>query len=440
MQAHPDIAGLSIRTAAAAGNVEAVQRHLAANPACATTCIPPDFTPPLIYAVESSIKRAMDVPSEQHVAIVRALLDAGATPNVVVTLPDNAGQIPALYFPSIVGNVPVARMLLEHGASPTDGESLYHAAQHDQREILALLQAFGADLSRSPDGATSSPLYFLASHRASNPISASVVGGMHWLLEHGANPNVALSRISDGQSSSQLGEHPLHRVVASGFGADVVELLVKHGATVDAARADGRSAYQLALRTGNASAATALQSLGAATASATPTDHFLAAFLAGREEEARRLLALAPDLMTTLDDEAQRAIFPVLNEGRDEVLHLMLSLGWPLTIESEWGGTPLHWAAWNGRTSLVLDLLARGAPVNQRDSRYGSSPIAWAAHGSRFSQRGDPTAYPAIVTELIAAGASHAAAINRWGEPPERLATDSVRMVLMSRGFVTAVP
>jgi ankyrin repeat protein len=118
----------------------------------------------------------------------------------------------------------------------------------------------------------------------------------------------------------------------------------------------------------------------------------------------------------------------------------MLSLGWPLTIESEWGGTPLHWAAWNGRTSLVLDLLARGAPLNQRDSRYGSSPIAWAAHGSRFSLRGDQTAYPAIVTALIAAGASHAAAINRWGEPPERLATDSVRTVLMSSGFVTAVP
>ena len=68
-------------------------------------------------------------------------------------------------------------------------------------------------------------------------------------------------------------------------------------------------------------------------------------------------------------------------DDRIEVLQLMLSLGWPLTQESEWGGTPLHWAAWNGRVNMVKLLLESGAPVNVRDTRYGSSPIAWAAHG-----------------------------------------------------------
>lgn len=437
LTAHTDITGLSIRTAAAAGDLAAVHRHLAANPACAGQTIPPDHTPPLVYAVLTDIKQARGVSSDEHVALVRALLDAGADANTSVALPDTAGRIPVLYFPSVAGNVPVARLLLERGAAPTDGESVYHAAQHDRRDVLALLQAFGADLSRGPAGTGSSPLYFLASQRASNPVSASAVRGMEWLLEHGADPTVPLTAIGDGQLPSQLGETPLHRAVVSGHGAAVLSMLVQHGAAVDATRSDGATPFVLALRSGNVDAQRWLAEAGADTTRPTATDRLLGACLTADDLAARDLVAAQPQLMAHLGDDAARAIFVAMLDERHEALQLMLSLGWPLGCESAWGGTPLHWAAWNGQAALVGQLLDAGAPVNRRDSRYGSSPIAWAAHGSRFSAREKGAEadrdYRALVTQLLDAGATREEAINRWGEPPEAMGSEAVVAVLRER-------
>jgi hypothetical protein len=127
-------------------------------------------------------------------------------------------------------------------------------------------------------------------------------------------------------------------------------------------------------------------------------------------------------------------------DERHEALQLMLSLGWPLHHQSEWGGTPLHWAAWNGQVALVEQLLDADAPVNARDTRYGSSPIAWAAHGSCFSPRSKGTEadrdYAVIVRRLLDSGATREEAVNRWGEPPETLGSDAVVTVLRERGWV----
>lgn len=107
--------------------------------------------------------------------------------------------------------------------------------------------------------------------------------------------------------------------------------------------------------------------------------------------------------------------------------------------ESAWGGTPLHWAAWNGQATLVRQLLDAGAPVNRRDSRYGSSPIAWAAHGSRFSVREKGAEadrdYRALVTQRLDAGATREEAINQWRGPPEAMGSEAVAAVLLERGW-----
>lgn len=441
LEAQPAVTGLSVRTAAAAGDLAAVLRHLASDSSCATHSIPPDHTPPLVYAVQTDLKRARGVPVEEHVALVQALLDAGADANATVGLPDGSGHIPVLYFPCAQGNVPVARLLLERGAAPTDGESLYHAAQHDHRDVLALLQAFGADLSRGPAGTGNTPLHFLVSHRVSNPLSASALRGVAWLLEHGADPNVPLTAVGDGQLPSQLGETPLHRAVASGHGGDLVARLVHHGAVVDAARDDGATPFVLAVRSGNAEAQHALAELGADTTRPSTMDRLLGACLTADDAAARAFVATDPQLISRLDDDDARAIFAALLDERPESVPLMLSLGWPLDCESEWGGTPLHWAAWNGKVELVAQLISAGAPVNARDTRYGSSPIAWAAHGSSYSPRAtDPDAdraYAAIVTQLLEAGATRDASMNQWGERPETLGNAAVVAVLRERGWVS---
>ena len=435
LDAQPDLATHNILTAAAVGDVQTVSRFLAADPSLATRTNPPDTTEPIIYAVFSELKHALGVTESAQVATVRLLLDAGASPNASVPLPDVSERIPVLYFPCSTNAVAVARLLLERGANPTDGESVYHAAQHDHRECLELLLEFGADLSRGPAQFGNTPLHFLAAHRASNPISNTVVRGMQWLLEHGADPNVPSHGVHEGHPKSQAGETPLHRAAASGHGEAVMRMLVDHGAIVDTPRADGITAYALAVRAGNTSAAAYLAGAGADTTRLTPIDRLLGACATAHEAEAHAIVAQHPAIISQLPPDDRETLGIAVFEDRLDVLQLMLSLNWPLTQESEWGGTPLHWAAWNGRVSMVKLLLESGAPVNVRDTRYCSSPIAWAAHGSLHCERGNDIDYPAIVHLLLDAGATRAESFNQWGESPESVARSSVAEVLTSRGF-----
>jgi ankyrin repeat protein len=430
--AAPDIVHANIHVAAAAGAAAVVHALVAADPALAKARIPGDDVDPLMYAVADDIKRQLGVSIEQQVATVRALLDAGADPNATVQLPDRTGAIPALYFPCVSGNEAVARVLLERGARPTDGESVYHAAQHDHTGCLVLLVEYGADLHRGPDTDGNTPLHFLAAHTPQNRIAPQALRGMRWLLEHGADPTV---RSYPGRRGHrQADETPLHRAAAVGHSADVLQMLVAHGADIAARRGDGATAYQLAMRAGNTAAAQALASLGADT-TLSPTDQLLSACLRVDALGARAVLAENPDLLTTLGVSERDALGLALTSGQFDAARLMIALGWPLTEDGEWGGTPLHWAAWNGFVDVVRLLLAAGAPVNQRDSRYGSSPIAWCAHGSRFCGRANDEDYPAIVHLLLDAGATRPEAYNQWNEAPESLARPSVVAVMRARGF-----
>jgi ankyrin repeat protein len=429
---NPAIAEYSIHTASAVGHIDAVRVFLAADASLATARAPGNGPEPLLFAVEGDLKRDRGVSPDTHYDLVRTLLEAGADANASAPLPDVSDTIPVLYWPSVNGQAALVRLLLQHGARATDGESLYHAAQHDQRDCLNVLREFGADLSHGPTAEGNTPLHFLAAHSPENPITPTAMRGMAWLLEHGADPNVRSYPGRSGQP--QAGETPLHRAAAVGHDAAVLQLLVTHGASVALQRDDGASAYQLAMRAGNVDAAAFLARVGADPA-LTDMDRLLAACLTNDAETARGIVAKSPSILHDLGPSECDALAQALAQRRDDTVRLMVSLGWPLTYEGEWGGTPLHWAAWNGYVDLVQLLVEAGAPVNQRDSRYGSSPIAWAAHGSRFCPRANDDDYPAIVHRLIDAGATRAESYNQWQEAPEDLARPSVVTVLRARGF-----
>ncbi len=428
----PAIATLNIHTAAALGDVAAVQDFLAEDPTLATARDSAQGLAPLLYAVQEELERPPGVSSADQLTTVRALLDAGADPNASAPLPDRSEAIPALFFPCARGDAPLARLLLERGARPTDGESLYHAAQHHHEACLQVLLEFGADLSRGPAPTGNTPLHFLAAHTPDNRVTPSAIRGMQWLLEHGADPNVPSHAAR--ADHPQAGETPLQRAAAVGHGSEVLRLLVTHGADVHLRRVDGATAYQLAVRAGSTEAAAFLASAGAAT-TLTPTDQLLGACMTGNGELAREVVSSTPTVLAQLDATNRDALGRAITRGALAVAELMISVGWPLTQEGEWGGTPLHWAAWYGRVDLVRRLLAAGAPVNVRDSRYGSSPIAWCAHGSRYCERGNDADYPAIVNLLLDAGATRPESYNRWSEAPETLARPSVVAAFKARSF-----
>lgn len=428
----PKVARYSLHTAAAAGEADLVVALLAKDPGLAVSLSPGDTVRPLIYAVSEDVKRDRENWVDAQLTIVRALLDAGADPNTTVTIPDVSDGIPALYFPCNSNNVPVARLLLERGAKPTDGESLYHAAQNGNIECLELLLQFGANVNFGPSEYGNTPLHFLAAHTPDNQISAKAMRGLHWLLAHGADPSVPSS--GKWTAESQSGETPLHRIAAVGHDVAVLRDLIEHGAPVNAKRDDGLTAYRLAARGGYTEAAAYLASVGADT-TLTAVDELLAACMSGRSDDARRVANANPGIIEQLGPSEREAISVAVSRNDFDTVRLMAQLGWPLTQEGQWGGTPLHWAAWNGRTEMVKLLLSVGAPVNVRDSRYGSSPLAWCCHGSRYCDNANDVDYPEIAGLLVDAGATRAESYNQWNESPESMARPSVVAVLKAKGF-----
>jgi ankyrin repeat protein len=383
-----------IHAAAAAGDAAAVARILSIHPELATAVQGKEAWPPLAFACASTLHQGNRDKAAGLLDVVDRLLAAGASPNSFTLWFDESGKsfpIPVLYYACMSDHVAVVARLLERGANTQDGESIYHAAEHNRRACLELMAAHGADFSsrQSPYGNT--PLFFLAGHRDDEGGRAAWAQGVRWLLDHGADPNVT--------SGDDLAT-PLH-VAAAGGRHQVLQWLVDFGADPNARRRDGMTPYRIAVRSGNEEGAAFLIERGASADAVPPNDRFLGACLAGDLTSARRLLERDPHLMATI------------------------------TGELEDGGTPLHWAAWHGRPRAVEALLALGADPNIRDSRFGSSPLGWTAHGSQFARDDDQDRFLAIVDRLEAAGATREAAVNKWGQLPENMASPKVKQRLI---------
>ncbi len=435
LDAFPDLPQRSIHAAAAVADAQALAQWLASDRTLATQPAA-DGPEPIIYASHGALQSLCGVGDEARTRTIELLLDAGASPNAFVQIenPPEA-RIPALYFACVSGNTAAARVLLERGAIPNDGESVYHAAEHNHRDCLALLLAHGADISARHELWGNTPLYFISGYKETHPLCASATLGMAWLLTHGADPNERsdLARQSNGMPGT--GETPLHRLVQHGRGVDVLRLLVDHGADINLPRHDGRTPLSLAIRTGNTAAADYLAAVGADATALTAIDLFLGACLRADVADVRARVAQRPDLIASLTADDRQVIGNAIEAGHAESVSLMLDLGWSLTDESPWGGTPLHWASWYGRPSIVRLLLTQGAPVDARDRMYGSSPLAWCCHGSTFGRPRHDADYLEVLDLLLDSGAERAASVNRWGELPEHMASVAVAARLRGRGF-----
>jgi hypothetical protein len=293
--------------------------------------------------------------------------------------------LPPLYYASIADDLAEVTRLLEAGADPNDGESVYHAAERNHRAVVDLLLQYGCDISSAHAVYGNTPLFFLCGFGNDDEGRSAWHQGIAYLLERGADPNVP---------SDQSRDTPLHRIATSPGGLATAKLLLDHGADPLIRNADGDVPYQIAFRSGNDALARVIADRGGEVP-LTPVDAFIAACRRGDEVRARALLDGDGSLKTVLPREVGFA------------------------------GTLLHWAAWTGNVAAVRALIAVGADVNQRDREFGSSPLGWAAHGSCECRRADDD-YCTVVDLLRAAGATREASINRFNETPEGMATDRV--------------
>ena len=225
---HPGIARANFHAALVVGDAETIERRLAEDPRRALERGGARGWEPLHYVCYTSVGARSDTREGGLVAIARRLIALGADPNLRFPWRHHEVERPVLWGAVfVVRSVPLAKVLLDAGANPSDGVTLPLAASAGDVPVLDLLLAYRADVNRpwATDG--SAPLYAILHW-------SRTADGVRWLLIHGADPDPVFA---------PNGETPLH-VVAAKWNSSLAEELVNRSADVNRRRADGRTRTQ----------------------------------------------------------------------------------------------------------------------------------------------------------------------------------------------------
>ena len=389
----PELASYSFATAVVLGDAERVRRDLARDPGLVARR-DERWGWTALHAVCASRWHRLDPARAAGLEqVARLLLDAGADPQGRTGdgEPAPAGAWTPLGC-AIAGepNPALIRLLVERGAKPDDRD-LYHAGfVSDDHETLRLLLAHTDDVAGTATSAFAAPL------------SSGDIEGVRLLLEAGADP---AKYADDDEPQAPV----VYAAVRTGAPAGLVDLLLARGADPAAPGPDGRSPYAFAVSQGRADVADLLRSYGAAQDSS-PADEFLAACLRGDLEAARSQLERDPGLLSRLADAEQGgALARAAQTGNVAGLAVMLDLGFAIEARGEFGGTPLHAAAYAGSADAAELLLSRGANLEALDTTWNDTPLSWAMVGSGEAPDSNPAAdWLRTVDVLLLAGASTA--------------------------------
>jgi len=373
---HPELRGAGFYVALVLGEWQWVAQAIEADPELATRKSGPDMVEPLVYAGFSRFGHVQAPEAADLALTVRLLLNHGADPDTAFQSED--GPLSCLYAAcGLNGNVEITRLLLEAGADPDDGESLYHSMEQRDFACMKLLLDHGAKViglkhmldRESPDG-------------------------LRLLLDAGGDPN----------ETNPEGDTALHWAVRRNRSPAIVGILLDAGADIDAVRQDGRTAYALAVVSGQAAVAELLAARGADTRLSA-----IDAVVAGQGGEVPRESALSP--------ENARLLTHLAESGNLAKVEALLKAGVPVDARGDGGITALHYACWRGNASMIKLLLGYGAPLDPTDNIYKATPGGYLHHGSTNCGEGD---YAESARLLIAAG------VREWTEPSGNPAMDTV--------------
>jgi ankyrin repeat protein len=368
----PEIAAANFYTAVVCGDLDAVNRALAADPGWATRRngeAGPERTgvggegdlvrkdwgvkgwEPLSYL--SFTRLPLPSVTENAVAIARALLDHGANPNVYFMAGDSR------YTP-LTGAIgegeegrpahqqrdALVRLLLERGANPYDGQVIYNIHFTGKALwFLELIYEHAVRTGRTADwadpewqmlnagGYGTGARWFLDAAVEHNDVQLA-----EWCLSHGANPNSAAGPQRRNRQRSLYEEAVLRGHVG------VAELLVCYGAR--------RSPLAL-----------------------TPIQSLVAACLSSDKAAIRDEIARHPEFL-----KSHEALFAATKYNRREAVELLLDLGTSPDVESPAGERALHIAAYDDAVDVGELLIARGAEVDPIGRQYDNTPLGGAMH------------------------------------------------------------
>ncbi|WP_372603311.1 ankyrin repeat domain-containing protein [Actibacterium sp.] len=351
----PDLAEGLFGLQVALLNLPAVRAVLADDPEAATRKRGPRT--PMLHLAFSRYIHARPELKDDMLAIASLLVANGADVNDA--MPAQGGDTPLSALYGAIGhadNMVLGQWLLDHGADPNDGESLYHAVELGHHSGLKMLLAAGAD------------------PRGTNAVLRAMDFNDHvaveMLLAHGARPD------EDGAVPA------LHHAALRMSDARMVGLLLGAGAD-PAALYQGVTAYGHARVVGNADLAHAIESHG------TPPDL--------TEDEA--LLAAAADGGDTTGRYINPARLPevyrnILRDmahlpGKLDHMKRLVALGLEYDRPDAQGVTPVQSAGWEGMPEVMGWLIALRPDLGHVNA-HGGTLLGAIIHGSEnCPQRAD---------------------------------------------------
>ncbi len=354
----PDLAKDQFGLYCALYDQQNVARWLKEDPEAATR----DFGPrrPICHLAFSKYIHARPDLRDDMIAIAQLLVQHGANVNDAIPVAqDNDHQLSVLY--GAIGhanNMALGRWLLEQGADPNDGESLYHATELGHHDGLKMLLEHGAD----PKG-TNALLRAMDFHDHD---------AVSLLLQHGA-------RADEFDGSHVGGEAPwvvpaLHQAARRMSDRRMIELLLENGANV-AHVFEGASAYAYARVFGNRELASAIEARGNVP-TLSPNEVLLSRAADGLDSP-------GAFVDTATLPEAYRNIIRMILHLPNKLEHIraLVALGVEFDRPDTEGLTPVQVAGWEGLPEVLAYFLSL-APDLGHVNGYGGTLLSTIVHGS----------------------------------------------------------
>jgi ankyrin repeat protein len=358
LAAHPDLAHASIHHAAAVADADAVRAFLARDRSLARRTGGPFRWEPLFVLAYSRVDLHVD--ERAVVETARLLLQHGADPNAgylwhglrtpftVLTGVFGEGELGPVRQPRHPHSRALARVVLDAGADPNDGQTLYNRMFEPDDSHLELLFEYGLGTG----------------------------DGGPWKARLG----------DDLDSPHEMVQQQLAWAVRHGMNARV-ELIVDHGGDIFSPLAGGRTGCEVAAAEGNTALVELLVARGAPRPELDPVDALLGAALAGDRARVDRLRASDADLVDAARRRRPALLVWAAARRNSGGVALLADLGFDVnafgrgdTGTDEPWETALHCAVANDDRETVDLLLARGADPDARDARFGATPSGWARY------------------------------------------------------------